>query len=102
MRTFLALSDANCTWCLDDLVEIIQAEQSVDAVHLDQSSGCLVVDHHGDDLALVALVRDNIRGWEPAGNGEAIMVTLDASQEPNCRVHKRRQPAGHAPGYPPM
>jgi len=55
-------------------------------VRVDSTAGCLVVDHDCDDpIALVAEIHDDVRGWELAANGEAVMVDLDVHEESECR-----------------
>ncbi len=63
----------------------LRARPLVSQVHVDASSGCLVVDHdHDDPAALVAQIHDDLRGYELADNGERVMVYLDVHQESDC------------------
>jgi hypothetical protein len=68
------------------LVDQLRARPLVRHVHLNASAGCLVVDHEYDDPgALIALIQHDLRGWELAGNGEAVMVDLAVHEESQCR-----------------
>ncbi len=86
MRTIVGLANSNCSWCLNVMADRLAARPLVHAVHLDATSGCLVVDHDDDDPAvLVAEIHSNLRGWEMADNGEAVMVDLGVHEASACR-----------------
>lgn len=86
MRTVVQLVNGNCVWCLNAMVNQLRARPLVRHVHLNASAGCLVVDHeHDDPGALIALIQHDLRGWELAGNGEAVMVDLAVHEESQCR-----------------
>ena len=90
MRTAIELGNSNCSWCLNNMLEDLRGRAVVEAVHLDASAGCLVVDHAGDPAALLARVHAVVRGSEVADNGESVMVGLDVREEPRCRWAKAR------------
>ncbi len=86
MRTVVQLSNSSCPWCLRAWSDRLLARTLVRQVHVNSTAGCLVVDHDHDDPArLVAEIHDDLRGWEPADNGEAVMVDLDVHEESECR-----------------
>ncbi|MDQ6837716.1 MAG: hypothetical protein M3137_05080 [Actinomycetota bacterium] len=81
----MELSNSNCTWCRDALVDQLRTRPLVQAVHVNSTAGCLVVDHdHDSPKALVADVHRVLRGWELADNGERVMVTLDVHEAAHC------------------
>jgi hypothetical protein len=85
MRTVVDLTNNNCTWCQDAMIARLRARPLVRGVHVSTSAGCLVVDHdHDSPAALMAEVRDNLRGWELADNGERVMVNLDVHERGEC------------------
>jgi hypothetical protein len=85
MRTVVKLQNSNCVRCLDLMSTRLRARPLVSQVHVDASSGCLVVDHdHDDPAALIVQIHDDLRGWELADNGERVMVYLDVHQESEC------------------
>ena len=86
MRTVVELANSNCIWCLNAMAEEVRARPLVRHVQLSASAGCLVVDHeHDDPGALVAGIQHELRGWELADNGEAVMVDLAVHEESECR-----------------
>ncbi|MDQ2726911.1 MAG: hypothetical protein M3Y91_03375 [Actinomycetota bacterium] len=86
MRTVVQLENSNCVWCLRVMSDRLLARPLVQQVHVDSAAGCLVVDHdHDDPTALVADIHDDLRGWEAADNGEAVMVELAVHEESECR-----------------
>jgi hypothetical protein len=86
VRTIVQLANSNCGWCLRFMSDRLRARPLVRQVRVDSTAGCLVVDHDCDDpIALVAEIHDDLRGWELAANGEAVMVDLDVHEESECR-----------------
>jgi hypothetical protein len=86
VRTIIQLGSSNCGWCLNAMADQLRARPLVGNVHLNASTGCLVVDHeHDDPAALIAGIQHDLRGWELAENGEAVMVDLDVHEESQCR-----------------
>lgn len=95
MRTAIELGNSNCSWCLNNMLDDLRRQVVVQAVRLDASAGCLLVDHAGNRAALLARVHAMARGSEVADNGEPVMVDLDVPEEPRCRGAKLH-------GYYPM
>lgn len=86
MQTVVELDNSNCSWCLNMMATRLVARPLVRRVHLDARAGCLVVEHdHDDPAALVAEIHHDLRGWEAADNGEAVMVDLGVHEESECR-----------------
>jgi hypothetical protein len=74
-------------WCQEAMMARLRARPLVRGVHVSTSTGCLVVEHdHDSPAALMAEVRDNLHGWELAGNGERVMVYLDVHEQEQCPV----------------
>ena len=87
MRTVVELANSNCAWCLRYMADRLAARPLVRHVHVDFSAGCLMVDHDHDDPAeVVAEIRDDLRGFELADNGEKVMVHLDVHEASGCRL----------------
>ena len=85
MRTVVELANSNCTWCRDAMIDHLNARPLVRQVHVNATTGCLVVDHdHDSPAALIEEIHDDLRGWELAGNGERVMVDLDVHEEAHC------------------
>lgn len=84
MRTLVELSNSNCPWCLNALVDQLRRNPSVDDVRSDAHSGCLVVDHHSIDPGALLGAIETLRAWEVAGNGERVMVNVDAHPATRC------------------
>ncbi len=86
MRTVVQLANSNCAWCLNAMADNLGARPLVHGVEVNAAAGCLVVDHdHDDPAALLAEIHDDLRGWEQADNGEAVMVDLGVHEEAQCR-----------------
>lgn len=83
-RTIVELSDTNCWWCLVKSLDHLRTDKTVTALHLNQSVGCLVIEHRGDPGALLRRLTEELRGWIRADNGEAMMVSLAAREESHC------------------
>ena len=91
MRTLVELSNSNCPWCLNALLEELAGRERVTAVHSDASRGCLVVEHeHDDPAALLTVVRHDMRAVALADNGERVMVSVDAHEADRCRFRSPR------------
>ena len=88
MRTVVELANSNCTWCRDAMIDHLMTRPLVRQVQVNSTTGCLVVDHdHDSPAALVAEVRDDLRGWVLAEDGEKVMVNLDAHEAADCPLH---------------
>jgi hypothetical protein len=88
MRTVVELANSNCTWCRDAMIDHLMTRPLVRQVQVNSATGCLVVDHdHDIPEALVAEVRDDLRGWVLAEDGEKVMVSLDAHEAADCPRH---------------
>lgn len=86
MQTVIQLQNSNCGRCLDIMSNRLLARPLVRQVHVDASTGCLLVEHdHEDPGLLVAQIHDDLRGWELADNGERVMVDLDVHEESQCQ-----------------
>jgi hypothetical protein len=73
MRTVIELANSNCTWCRDAMIDHPITRPLVRQVLVDSTTGCLVVDHdHDSPAALIAEVRDDLRGWVLAEDGEKV------------------------------
>lgn len=60
----------------------------VHGVRMNAEAGCLEVDHDHDDVsALTGLLRQSLRGWEIAGNGETIMISATSEPSDGCSWH---------------
>lgn len=85
MRTIIELTNSNCTWCRDTMIEHLTARPLVRQVHVNSTTGCLVVDHdHDSPTALLEEIHDDLRGWELADNGEKVMVDLGLHERLHC------------------
>lgn len=85
MRSLVQLANSNCPWCLNDMVGRLRAHPGVRGVKLDMAAGCVRVDHDGVDVAeLVAGIRGDLRAWDQAGNGELVIVEVDAHPTASC------------------
>lgn len=84
VRTVVQLANSNGPWCLRTWSDRLLARALVRQVHVNSTAGCLVVDHDHPER-LVAEIHDDLRGWELADNGEAVMVDLDMHVESECR-----------------
>jgi hypothetical protein len=55
------------------------------------TAGCVEVEHdHDDPTALVGLLRESLRGWDIAGNGEIVQIGTEAELTHVCNAHPRR------------
>jgi hypothetical protein len=73
----------------------LRAEPLVRSARFNSAAGCLVFEHDQDDPAtLMAVVRNSMRGWEQASNGEAVLVSLDIHEDAQCR--SARDVLGHS------
>jgi hypothetical protein len=87
MRTFIQLHDANWPECLNAVQDRLRRHDRVQAVHLDTSHGCILVDHdHGEPEAIVDLLRRYLHGWQVAGNGEIVQVPETPELVHVCRA----------------
>jgi hypothetical protein len=67
------------------MIDHLNARPLMRQVHVNATTGCLVVDHdHDSPVALIEEIHDDLRGWELAGNGERVMVDLDVHEETHC------------------
>jgi hypothetical protein len=88
MRTFVELGNSNCTLCRDAVIDHLRTRPLVRQVHTNSTAGCLVVEHdHDSPAALLAVVEDDLRGWELADNGERVMVKLEVHEGTGCVLH---------------
>jgi hypothetical protein len=84
-QTVVRLGDTNCPWCLNAMVDRLRSRPRVREVKINASAGCLELLHdHDDAAALLADIGDVLRGSVEAGNGEIVMVGLDAQIVSQC------------------
>lgn len=89
MRTVVELGNSNCTLCRDAVIAHLMTRPLVTRVRPDSAAGCLVVEHdHDSPAALLAVIRDDLRGWKLADNGERVMVTLEVHEGTGCVLHR--------------
>lgn len=87
-----------CTYCMHDVRKALFARPLVHHVRMDSVAGCLQVDHdHDDPTVLTGLLRQSLRGWEIAGNGETIMISTTSKLSDGCSWHSSGD-AGDAAG----
>lgn len=88
MRTVVELANSNCTWCRDAMIDHLITRPLVRQVQVNSTTGCLGRRYdHDNPAALVAEVRDDLRGWVLAEDGEKVMVSLDAHEAADCPLH---------------
>jgi hypothetical protein len=88
MRTLIQVDNANCTDCMTAVRDALLARPLVHAVRSSAVSGCWELDHDHDDLhAITDLVRQSLRGWEVADNGEVIMIATTPEVRDRCAWH---------------
>lgn len=88
MRTVVELGNSNCTLCRDAVIDHLMTRPLVRQVRPNSSAGCLSIEHdHDSAAALLAVIQDDLRGWELADNGERVMVTLDVHEGAACFLH---------------
>jgi hypothetical protein len=86
VRTVVELGNTNCPWCLNAMVDRLRSRSGVLDVKVNASSGCLEVIHDHDDVAaLLVDIGDVLRGSIEVGNGDVVMVGLDAQVASDCR-----------------
>ncbi|HET9731513.1 MAG TPA: hypothetical protein VFP54_02455 [Acidimicrobiales bacterium] len=99
MRTVVELGNSNCTLCRDAVIDHLMTRPLVRQVHPDSSAGCLVVEHdHDSPAALLAVIEDDLRGWELADNGERVMVRLEVFEGARCVLHQPKGAGGGRTG----
>lgn len=77
-----------CTYCMQDVRGALLARPLVHRVRMDAVAGCLEVDRdHDDPMVLTGLLRQSLRGWEIAGNGETIMISPTSEPSDGCASH---------------
>jgi hypothetical protein len=99
MRTVIELANSNCTWCRDGMIDRLIRRPLVRQVHANSAAGCLVVDYdHDSPAALVAEVREDLRGWILAEDGDKVMISLDAHEAAGCQLHGMHEGRDEAVG----
>lgn len=92
MRTLIQVDNANCVSCLNDARDALLARPLVRAVRSTATAGCWEIDHDHDDLgAITDLVRETLRGWEVADNGEIVMIATNPEVRDRCAAHSTDQ-----------
>ncbi len=88
MVTSVAVENANCTYCFNDARERLLQHPAVQRVELDQSNGCLEVEHgFSDPRSVTDLLQQTLRGWMVASNGEVEMVATEPTLTRSCVTH---------------
>ncbi len=76
MRTEVAIDGADCSYCLNETLELLRAMTGVRSVEASSTSHCLVVDHDDIDLdALVAAMHQHLHGVGTSGT-EIVMTEV--------------------------
>ncbi|MGH9104429.1 MAG: hypothetical protein ACRDZX_01060 [Acidimicrobiales bacterium] len=79
--SLIQLSNSNCPWCLNNMVDRLQAHPAVRGVRLDAATGCLRVDHDCSDIAdLMAGIRGNLRAPAMVAVGIAWLIVGRAGE----------------------
>lgn len=75
--TEITVPGANCSWCLNETLDLLRAEPGVSAAVADIGRQCLIIDH--DDIAvdrLLAVIRGHLHA-EDMTSAERVMVAVD-------------------------
>ena len=88
MRTLIALENSNCSWCHNNMLEMLREQYGVEEVQSDFTSGCLAIEHEDDSIALLALVTGADHAVVVASNGEREMIPVDGHEVIACREMK--------------
>jgi hypothetical protein len=80
VKTEIQLPGANCPVCFETVREMLLEDARVTAVHGAFSGHCMEVEHDAIPAEdLIELLHRNLHGVEIAGNGEEVMVDVEAS-----------------------
>lgn len=84
-HTVIEFRGANCSWCLNNMLNHLRSHGSVSSAHLQTGTGCIEVDHNAADFdELLRGIRTDLRGWRQAENGERVMIDVDVHPSAMC------------------
>lgn len=84
-RTVIEFNNANCSWCLNNMISHLHSQAAVKSVRYEAGTGCIEVDHDAEDIAeLMSGVKADLRGWRQGDNGERVMIDLDVHPSESC------------------
>jgi copper chaperone CopZ len=73
--TELRIEDANCSLCLNDIIDRLRAADGINSVDSSIAEGCLAVDHELTESDLIAWIGDSLHNVAMASN-EIVMSSV--------------------------
>jgi copper chaperone CopZ len=97
MQTDVRVDGANCSLCLNAVIDQLRSINGVNSVDSSITEGCVAIDHDLIESDLLDLIGTSLHGVGMASN-EVVMTTITPTiSAQHCTHHSARQPAPATP-----